>query len=64
VEAMPRWLQPITILNPIRHFGLITRGAMIKGSTFSELWPSFLALVLFALVLMSLSVWRFRRQLG
>jgi ABC-2 type transport system permease protein len=64
VEAMPRWLQPLTVLNPIRHFGLITRGAMIKGSTFSELWPNFLALVLFALVLMGLSVWRFRRQLG
>lgn len=64
VEAMPKWLQPVTVLNPIRHFGIITRGAMVKGSTLAELWPNFLALIAFALVLMGLSVWRFRKQLG
>jgi ABC-2 type transport system permease protein len=64
VEAMPKWLQPVTMFNPIRHFALIARGAMVKGSTFAELWPNFLALTAFALVLMSLSMWRFRKQLG
>ncbi|MGA3210753.1 MAG: ABC transporter permease [Terriglobales bacterium] len=64
VEAMPKWLQPVTVLNPIRHFGIITRGAMVKGSTLAELWPNFLALVVFALVLMGLSTLRFRKQLG
>lgn len=64
IEAMPKWMQPITILNPIRHFGEITRGVMVKGAGLTELWPNFLALVLFALVLMSFSIWRFRRQLG
>ena len=64
VEAMPKWLQPITLLNPIRHFGVITRGVMIKGSALSELWPNFVALIVFALILMGFSVWRFRRQLG
>jgi len=64
VEAMPKWLQPITMLNPIRHFGIITRGAMVKGSTLAELWPNFLALIAFALVLMGFSIWRFRKQLG
>ncbi len=64
VEAMPHWMQPLTVLNPIRHFGLITRGALLKGSGMAELWPNFLALFLFTLVLLSLSVWRFRKQLG
>jgi len=64
VEAMPKWLQPITIINPIRHFGIITRGAMVKGSTLVELWPSFLALILIAFLLMGVSAWRFRKQLG
>jgi ABC-2 type transport system permease protein len=64
VEAMPKWLQPITLLNPIRHFGTISRGVMIKGSTLLELWPSFVALIVFTLVLMGFSVWRFRKQLG
>ena len=64
VEAMPQWLQPVTMFNPIYHFGVITRGAMIKGSTFAELWPNVVALMAFALVLMGLSMWRFRKQLG
>jgi ABC-2 type transport system permease protein len=64
VEAMPKWLQPFTLLNPIRHFGVITRGVMIKGSALSELWPNFLALMVFAIVLVGFSVWRFRKQLG
>jgi ABC-2 type transport system permease protein len=64
VEAMPHWMQPLTVLNPIRHFGVITRGTLLKGSGLEELWPNLLALFLFTLVLLSLSVWRFRKQLG
>jgi ABC-2 type transport system permease protein len=64
VEAMPHWMQPLTLLNPIRHFGLITRGALLKGSGIESLWPNLLALTLFTLILLSLSVWRFRKQLG
>jgi len=52
VEAMPHWLQPVTLLNPIRHFGMDT------------LWPNYLALIGFATVLLTLSVRRFRKQLG
>ena len=64
VEAMPSWMQPITLLNPIRHFGIITRATMLKGSGIDVLWPNFLALIGFAVVLVSLSIWRFRKQLG
>ena len=64
VEAMPRWMQPLTALNPIYHFGRITRGALIKGSGLDALWPNLAALAVFTVVLVSLSVWRFRRQLG
>ena len=61
---MPQWLQPVTLLNPIRHFGIITRGVLIKGSGLDTLWPNFLALIAFTVVLVSLSVSRFRKQLG
>jgi ABC-type transport system involved in multi-copper enzyme maturation permease subunit len=37
---------------------------MLKGSGFGELWPNFLGLFLITLVLGSLSIWRFRKQLG
>jgi ABC-2 type transport system permease protein len=63
-EAMPRWLQPLTVINPVYNFGVISRGTLIRGSGFPELWPNLLALALFALVLVSVSVWRFRQQLN
>jgi ABC-2 type transport system permease protein len=64
MEAMPHWMQPLTKFNPIYHFGVIARASMLKGSGFETLWPNFLALLAFTVVLVSLSVWRFRKQLG
>ncbi|MGH9695483.1 MAG: ABC transporter permease, partial [Bryobacteraceae bacterium] len=64
VEAMPAWLQPVTWLNPIRHFGIITRATLLKGSGMDVLWPNFLALIAFTVVLIAVSTWRFRKQLG
>lgn len=64
VEAMPHWLQPITWANPLRHFGLIARGVLVKQSGFAELWWNFLVLVIFTVILVGLSVQRFRKQLG
>ena len=64
VEAMPAWLQPVTVINPIHHFAVIARASMLKGSGFAELWPNFLGLFAITLVLGSLSIWRFRKQLS
>jgi ABC-2 type transport system permease protein len=64
VEAMPSWLQPFTVVNPIHHFAEIARSGMLKGSGFSTLWPNFLGLFLFTVVLVTLSVLRFRKQLS
>ncbi len=64
VEAMPKWLQPFTVLNPIHHFATIARGSTLKGSGIMDLWPNFLSLLIITLVLGSLSVWRFRKQLS
>ena len=64
VEAMPHWLQPVTLINPLRHFGIITRAVLLKGSGLETLWPNFLVLIVFTVVMLSFSVWRFRKQLG
>ncbi|HKU82151.1 MAG TPA: ABC transporter permease [Candidatus Tumulicola sp.] len=64
IQAMPKWLQPATLLNPIAYFAAIARGALIKGSGIDVLWPDFLGLGLFTLVVVSISVWRYRSQLG
>ena len=64
MEAMPDWLRPIAQINPIYHFGIIARAVMLKGSGIETVWPNFLALGIIAIVLVSLSVMRFRQQLA
>ena len=61
---MPEWLQPVTLLNPVRHFATISRGVMLKGIGLDILYPNLLALATAAVLLVAFSVWRFRRQLG
>jgi ABC-2 type transport system permease protein len=63
-EAVPHWLQPLVFVNPIRHFSVIARSNMIKGTGFAALWPDFLMLGVFTLMLVALSVWRFRKMLS
>jgi ABC-2 type transport system permease protein len=64
IEAMPAWLQPVTALNPVKHFAIISRGILLKGSGVDVLYPELLALTAIALVMVSISAWRFRKQLG
>jgi ABC-2 type transport system permease protein len=64
VEAMPEWMQPFTLLNPISHFATIARGVLLKGAGLEANWPHMLALVGFAVALVGFSAWRFRKQLG
>ncbi len=63
-EAIPGWLQPLVRINPIRHFSVIARSSMIKGTGFETLWPNFLVLGTFTVIMVSASVWRFRKQLS
>ena len=64
IEAMPRWLRPLTIVNPITHFVAISRGVLLRGAGFGDLWGHYLGLVVLTGGLASLSVWRFRAQLS
>ncbi len=51
IEGMPHILQRLTIFNPIYHYVIISRATLLKGSGFWQLWPHFLALFIFTLVL-------------
>lgn len=64
IEAMPSWLQQVTALNPVKHFAIIARSIMLKGSGMDVLFGELGALTVIALVIVSLSAWRFRKQLS
>ncbi|MDP3462265.1 MAG: ABC transporter permease, partial [Bacteroidales bacterium] len=61
VESMPDWAQWINTLNPIAYFIQINRMIMLKGSGFSDFASLFYALVAYAMLTLSLAVWRYRK---
>lgn len=61
VESMPDWAQQLNRLNPLMYFIRIMRMVLLKGSGFSDISPHFFALSVYAVVMLSLAVWRYRK---
>ncbi|GBU20466.1 hypothetical protein R80B4_00344 [Fibrobacteres bacterium R8-0-B4] len=51
IASMPDWAQNITAFNPLKYLMQVMRMVYLKGSSFSEMIPQFLALSAFAVVL-------------
>jgi len=64
IAAMPTWLQWVTYLDPMRYYIEVCRGILLKGVGLSMLWLQVLILFVFAIVLTTLSIHQFRRQLS
>jgi ABC-2 type transport system permease protein len=63
ISTMPRWLQLMTYLDPLRYFLVILRGVYLKGVGFDVLWPQMWPMVLLAAAVISLSIFRFHKAL-
>lgn len=62
-DAMPLVAQWLGLLLPLTYYLEILRGILLKGTTLLHFWQETLALAGFALVLIALSVQRFRKRL-
>ncbi len=63
IEDMPPAIQYLTLMNPLRHFLVIVRGIFLRGIGLELLWPQFLALAAFALVILTAATLRFHKHL-
>ena len=63
ISSMPQVLQWFTYINPLRYYLVVIRGTLLKGVGVSVLWPDFAAMAILALVLLTLSILRFRKTL-
>jgi ABC-2 type transport system permease protein len=63
IRNMPQMVQWLTYLNPVRYFMEIVRGVFLQGAGLNTLWPQVTALAVFGVVILSLSVQRFHKQL-
>jgi ABC-2 type transport system permease protein len=63
IRNMPLAVQLLSYLNPLRYFIQIVRGIFLKGTGASILWPQMLALLVYGVLIMTLSVLRFHKRL-
>jgi ABC-2 type transport system permease protein len=64
IENMPRALQLLSKLIPAQYLLHALRGILLKGNGLAEVWPDLLALSIFAVAIVSISVARFQRRLA
>lgn len=64
IAAMPEWLQPFTLVNPVRYYGEILRSVLLKDGSPADLWTQTAALAGFGLTMITTASLRFRKQLG
>ncbi|MCS7054501.1 MAG: ABC transporter permease [Ignavibacterium sp.] len=63
VENMPKIIQYISYIIPLKYFINIIRGVISKGLGFNELWLNSLVLLIMGLFILTLSAIRFRKRL-
>jgi ABC-2 type transport system permease protein len=63
IRNMPVSMQMLTYINPVRYFMEIVRGIFLQGTGISTLWPQMVALAVFGVTILWLSVLRFHKTL-
>lgn len=64
IESMPAFFRYLTFFNPLSHYISILRGIMLKGVGLDILWVNIIALIFFAIILLTISAERYRSQLS
>ncbi|HKN65458.1 MAG TPA: ABC transporter permease [Gemmatimonadaceae bacterium] len=64
IDSMPRWVQIVAELNPVRHFVEISRAVLVKGAGLGEIQRPFLILAAFAAVVFSLAVRQYSKRVS
>ena len=64
IENMPKIIQAVTYLVPLRYYFVIIRGIYLKGVGLHELWGQGLAMLAFGIAILTLSVLRFRKKVS
>jgi ABC-2 type transport system permease protein len=63
IENMPKIIQAITYIIPLRYFMTIIRGIILKGVGFYEVWFELLMLFLIGVTVLTLSSLRFKKRM-
>ena len=62
VDSMPRWVQLLSELNPVRHFVTIARAILMKGAGIGEIARPLGILAVYGAVVLSLSIRQYSKR--
>jgi ABC-2 type transport system permease protein len=62
IENMPRAVQVITLVNPLRYFVAINREIFLKGGGLSVLWPELRSLLVIGVAVFAFATLRFHKR--
>jgi ABC-2 type transport system permease protein len=62
VDSMPRWVQLLSELNPVRHFVTISRAILIKGAGFAEIIRPLGILALYGAIVLTLAIRQYDKR--
>lgn len=63
IDNMPVWLQPITILNPLKYLIFILRGLFLKDMPIGVILANLMPLIIIAIITFSSVTWFFKRRI-
>jgi ABC-2 type transport system permease protein len=64
IENMPRPVQLLTLVNPLRYYIELNRCIMVKGAALAELWQSATALAALGVFVLGGAILRFRKRVS
>jgi ABC-2 type transport system permease protein len=64
IENMPRAVQMITVINPLRYFIAINREIFLKGGGLGVLWPELRSLLVIGVCVFGFATLRFHKRAG
>lgn len=62
IANMPPFLQGVTTIVPAKYLLTVLRGILLKGSPITAWWPSYVALIIFAFLMMAIAIRRLRKS--
>lgn len=64
VRSMPVWLQPFTMVNPLRHYSELLRNVLLRGAGVEHVAPQLIALAIFGVAFATIASFRFRKTMS
>ncbi len=64
LESIPEPFQTLTYFDPLRYYVICIKAVLLKGADLSILWPQILPQLIMAVILITLSSHKFRKQLN